>query len=147
MNMKFLSKRGFTLIELMVVVAIIAILATMGMFAYRRSMQNARDTQRISDMKAFQAAMEQSFSNNGAYPAATNCNAVAVDFFRENRRPTNPGGGAAFNYTCSSTTAAYCYCAPLEITPSAKGNATGRTNQTCNWATASQTHYCVSNQQ
>lgn len=46
------KQSGFTLIELMVVMAIIAILATAGLSAYTGYIKKARDTTRIADLSA-----------------------------------------------------------------------------------------------
>jgi prepilin-type N-terminal cleavage/methylation domain-containing protein len=46
------KQSGFTLIELMVVMAIIAILATAGLSAYTGYIKKARDTTRIADLAA-----------------------------------------------------------------------------------------------
>jgi prepilin-type N-terminal cleavage/methylation domain-containing protein len=46
------KQSGFTLIELMVVMAIIAILATAGLSAYTGYLKKARDTTRIADISA-----------------------------------------------------------------------------------------------
>ena len=46
------KQSGFTLIELMVVMAIIAILATAGLSAYTGYLKKARDATRISDLAA-----------------------------------------------------------------------------------------------
>jgi len=46
------KQSGFTLIELMVVMAIIAILATAGLSAYTGYIKKARDTTRIADLDA-----------------------------------------------------------------------------------------------
>ncbi len=54
LSLIFLMKKqsGFTLIELMVVMAIIAILATAGLSAYTGYIKKARDTTRIADLSA-----------------------------------------------------------------------------------------------
>jgi type IV pilus assembly protein PilA len=46
------KQSGFTLIELMVVMAIIAILATAGLSAYTGYIKKARDATRIADIQA-----------------------------------------------------------------------------------------------
>ena len=66
----FLTKntRGFTLIELLVVITIIGILATGGVVTYTSQIQKARDTTRLSDVKALQGGIEQTFGDISVYP-------------------------------------------------------------------------------
>lgn len=72
-------KGGFTLIELLVVMAVIAILATVGLAVYPQAQKQARDQQRKSDMRQFQAAIESyANANNGNYPSLPNNNAASV---------------------------------------------------------------------
>lgn len=60
--------RGFTLIELILVMAIIAILAVVGIGSYTQATLKARDTQRKNDLNQISKALE-SFNNDvGRYP-------------------------------------------------------------------------------
>ena len=62
-------KKSFTLIEMLVVVSIIAILATIVIVAVQRSSLNARDGRRKADIKTLKNAIEQYANNNrGLYP-------------------------------------------------------------------------------
>ncbi len=63
-----MKKGGFTLIELMVVVSIIAILSTIGLVGYQVVTKNARDAKRQSDLKAIQSALEQYHADQFYYP-------------------------------------------------------------------------------
>jgi len=56
------KQSGFTLIELMVVMAIIAILATAGLSAYTGYIKKARDTTRIADLAAINTIVLSSLS-------------------------------------------------------------------------------------
>lgn len=51
-------KKGFTLIELMVVIAIISILSTIGFSIYSGAQMRARDAKRLSELKAIASALE-----------------------------------------------------------------------------------------
>jgi len=66
--MKFLTKTGFTLIELLVVITIIGILATGATTVYTSQIQKARDTVRITDVKALQSGIEQYYQDDTQYP-------------------------------------------------------------------------------
>jgi type IV pilus assembly protein PilA len=60
------KQSGFTLIELMVVMAIIAILATAGLSAYTGYLKNARDSARIVIAKQIGIKVEQLSTITGA---------------------------------------------------------------------------------
>lgn len=69
-NMKNLGllKKGFTLIELLVVITIIGILATGATTTYTSQIQKARDSTRVSDIKAIQWGIEQYYQDISTYP-------------------------------------------------------------------------------
>lgn len=60
--------KGFTLIELLVVITIIGILATGAVTTFTSQIQKARDTTRISDIKALQGGVEQYYQDAATYP-------------------------------------------------------------------------------
>lgn len=60
--------KGFTLIELMIVVSIIGILAAIGIVSYRHVLQNGRDAKRQGDLGVIQSALELYHSDQFVYP-------------------------------------------------------------------------------
>ena len=60
---------GFTIIELLVVVSIIVILATMGMTQYRHSVIYAREGVLKEDLFRLRDAIDQYYADKGQYPA------------------------------------------------------------------------------
>ncbi|OGG23921.1 hypothetical protein A3A79_01835 [Candidatus Gottesmanbacteria bacterium RIFCSPLOWO2_01_FULL_43_11b] len=68
MNNKLLKSRGFTLIELIVVILILAILITLGLGTFRSSQTKSRDSRRKTDIKNVTSALELYFNDTGKYP-------------------------------------------------------------------------------
>lgn len=135
------KKSGFTLLELLVVISIIGILVAMGAAAYSTAQKSGRDARRQSDLKAYQNAQEQYYSENGAnYTSATASNqSNLINGGYLNQRIVDPKGGSAYVFS-NHTSTSYCVCALME---SANGNA----DSECNFAAGTPTHFCVKNLQ
>jgi len=67
-----LTKKGFTLIEIMVVVVIIAVLTVVGMVSYASINKNSRDAKRKSDIEQIRSALEMYRTDIGYYPTSSN---------------------------------------------------------------------------
>lgn len=65
-----MKKAGFTLVELLVVMAILGILASIGFGQYRTSQEKARDAQRKADLDNIARALEMYYNDNQSYPSA-----------------------------------------------------------------------------
>ena len=63
--------RGFTLIELMIVVALIAILAAIGFPTYQDQMRKARRSEATAVLLDIAARMERFYADRGTYTGAT----------------------------------------------------------------------------
>jgi len=59
---------GFTLFELLIVVAILGILMTIGSYIVSSASQRSRDSQRQTDLKLISGALEQYYLENRTYP-------------------------------------------------------------------------------
>ncbi|MGB9706948.1 MAG: type IV pilin protein, partial [Microgenomates group bacterium] len=68
MLLEIKPKFGFTLIELLVAVAILGILATVGLGSFQSSQMKGRDARRKSDLSQIQKALEMYYNDKGAYP-------------------------------------------------------------------------------
>jgi type IV pilus assembly protein PilE len=98
-------QKGFTLIEMMVVVAILGILAMIALPAYQDSIRKGKRADAKGALMSFAGAMERHFTSNGTYLGAgtTGGNTGAPTIFST----TSPvdGGTASYNLTISAVTA------------------------------------------
>lgn len=71
------SKRGFTIIELLVVISVISILAIISVFGFNAIQSGARDSQRSNRITSIAEALEKYYSKNGEYPSCAAMSAAA----------------------------------------------------------------------
>lgn len=114
-------KRGFTLLEMLVVIGIIAILVSLGFASYSTVQKKARDAKRQGDLKVAQQTLEQCYSvNSFQYPIISGspgtitatCPApnTSITFTL-----TDPIDSGTYRYTVtSSTTSDYTITADIE---------------------------------
>ena len=91
-----LKNRGFTLIELMIVVAIIAILAAVGYPAYTSYAQRGKITEAVSGLSSVRVNMERWFQDNRTYAGGCNANVL-------------PPATSNFSFACVGTPDATTY--------------------------------------
>ena len=69
--------RGFTIVELLIVIVVIGILAALVVVTYNGIQQKARDTERKTDINALHGQLEAYQAQNGKYPTLANVNDAA----------------------------------------------------------------------
>src|ERR1041385_5651051 len=76
-SLKTKDKRGFTIVELLIVIVVIGILAALVIVTYNGIQQKARDTERKTDINAVASHLEAYNAQNGRYPTLANVNDAA----------------------------------------------------------------------
>lgn len=62
------TKKGFTLIELMIAISIVAIIAAVGITSFSQSQKLARDARRKQDLRSIAVALELYYQKYGHFP-------------------------------------------------------------------------------
>lgn len=68
------SKSGFTIVEIMIVVLVIGILASIVIVSYNQVQARSRDSKRKADVSNMIKALEIYYGDNGSYPIASTTN-------------------------------------------------------------------------
>ena len=145
LRIKQIKKYGFTLVELLISISIIAILAVVLSISFSNAQRNARDQRRIEDLKAIQSAAEQYFLLKGSYPTASGTWSVNGQVVLQTYPvgPKGAGVGDTYVYSYSAATGNYYAYTLMENSKNANANIVG---STCDFQ-PSGTRYCVKNQQ
>jgi len=134
------KQKGFTLLELLVVIGIIAILLGFAAVSFAAAQKRSRDVRRREDLKAMQNALEQYNAAEGfVYP--DDCDDAAS--YMQGSWPVDPGGSLlGYEYTACAVDS-YCICVDLETDD--VGNSS---DNACSWGSgAGADYYCVANLQ
>lgn len=91
--MSRMNRSGFTLVEIMIVVAILALLATLAIPNFAQARQNARRGACINNMRLLDAAKEQYALANGKDATVTPAAADLTPYLKGSAVPICPTGG------------------------------------------------------
>lgn len=95
------KKNGFTIVELLIVIVVVAILAAISIVAYGGIQERARNTQRIQDVRAIAKAIELYYADNGNLPSSL----------------CSLGGGCKINHAWNSTADASWQSLEAQLVP------------------------------
>jgi len=90
------GNRGFTLVELLIVISLISILAAMGLVQYRNSVVAAKESTLKTDLFRLRDAIDQYYADKGKYPSSLD-SLVSDGYMR--RIPEDPFTKTADSWT------------------------------------------------
>jgi prepilin-type N-terminal cleavage/methylation domain-containing protein len=111
--MKKYVKTGFTLIELMVAITIIAIMASVAIVGLPSVSKKGQDTQRLAGFRELELAIAGYKNINGKYPDAGTPGVnyivgLTPGYMQRLPQDTSQGGGNGFVYAVSADKKSYC---------------------------------------
>lgn len=112
--------KGFTLLEILVVIGIIAIMVAMGTASFSTAQKKARDAKRKTDLRTIQNGLEQYYSVCGyKYPTPASglvnevfCPDPTIGILQSADTPTDPKSKEKYNMPVGGDT--YSICAPTQ---------------------------------
>lgn len=129
-----LKPTGFTIVELLVSITIIALLSTIGLTGYQSVSRGGRDALRKSDLEQIRSALEIYKSEKNYYPASSSeClpDELEPDFL--NPMPSDPKSPALQYCYVQLSNLTYELCAHLENAEDTDIGCGGLCNGTCNY--------------
>ena len=86
-------KSGFTLVEIMIVVAIIGLLAAIGIPSFKKARDNARRSSCINNLRLIDAAKQQEAIKDNLSDNATVARSIIADYMKSGNFPVCPASG------------------------------------------------------
>jgi prepilin-type N-terminal cleavage/methylation domain-containing protein len=78
-SLKKVTQKGFTIVELLIVIVVIGILAALVITTYNGIQQKGRNTERTTDLKAVQSQLEAFYAQNTSYPDSTQLGSTSAN--------------------------------------------------------------------
>lgn len=125
---------GFTIVELLIVIVVIGILATLVIVTFNGIQQKGRNSQRETDLKAIQSHISAFYADKGYYPTAaqlqsstwTGANLKGLDV-EALRDPKQAAGGTIGNVAATATQYGYVVTTDADATCATTGTDDGPT--------------------
>ncbi len=110
------SAKGFTLVELLIVIAIIGLMTAILFGSTSSSRARGRDDRRVTDVKQIQLALALYLDVNRQYPSGGDASVLSVLVTDKYLPvlPVDPQTGAAYEYMTEVGSRRYCLGATLE---------------------------------
>lgn len=104
MKLSKLNKKGFTIVELLIVIVIIGILATIGFVAFSGAQNKANKSKAESTVSQVKSKLGEYYATNNAYPAdkAAVSTYLNSDDGGNNSSLATTFGNAGYSYACAA---------------------------------------------
>ena len=95
-------KKGFSFIELIVVITIIAVLSMAAIISYGPMQKKSRDSRRVADLQKISMALEMARQIGTTYPPTTEVISILESNYLQ-KYPTDPKGVNIYSYNRNGT--------------------------------------------
>ncbi len=99
--MKISNKKGFTLIEVLIVVSIVGLLASVVLVGLGGFRARGRDARRVADLKSLQNGLELYYARNNSYPDTLD--ALLTASIGVTKIPKDPATNSNYLYSFKTT--------------------------------------------
>lgn len=117
--------KGFTLIEVLVVIFIIGLLASVVLVGLGSFRARGRDARRVADLRQVQQGLELYYAGNGQYPPSGSWSDLTSQLIGASigvtQVPNDPQSGKDYKYGVDANQQSYILGADLEETGSGQG--------------------------
>jgi len=131
---------GFSLIEVLIVVTILAIIFIVVLLVIGNQQPKARDSKRLSDISFIVNYLEKHKSEEGDYPTSGNYlllkEYLGTTYLARLASLDDPSRNRNYIYRYDSINSGYCLCAHLE------NDVEANADENCNIGGSIKTHYC-----
>ncbi|KKR76040.1 MAG: Type II secretion system protein G [Candidatus Levybacteria bacterium GW2011_GWA2_40_8] len=110
-----MKSKGFTFIEMLVVVTIIGVLSAVGVANFKVANQKARDGRRQGDLQQIRASLELYRTDLNVYPITGDLSSLSPTYIQT--IPSDPVSGNLYSYESDGKT--YTLCSTLELSAAA----------------------------
>lgn len=104
MKRKISKKKGFTLIEMVIAIAILAIVVAIAIPVGTKIISNAKKNSDQATVATFQTAIEAKLAEAGTYPVNASGAQAAIKEYTKNTKVGEPKQGATYSFYYDATT-------------------------------------------